>query len=547
MSKRARDVVIIGSGAGGSAMAFALSRAGFDVLVLEKGPHYEREDYPTDEVGSLYRSTFVPPVDDDPHVLVHEDLAAPRPTSWGWTASCVGGGTVHMGGFLTRFHPLDFKMRSHFGPYEALADWPYSYDELEPFLSEAEWEIGVSGRGGVNPHEGYRSREYPMPPLDANPLAEMLETACHACSLSTFPSPKAMNSRPYQGRPACSYCQFCSGFGCRTGARGSAKEALLNRALKTGSCELKTLVMVRKITVDPQGRATGCLYIDSEGREHEARAGLVIVACSSVESARLLLMSKSASFPDGLANDQGLVGRYLQFHSTSSGAGHLEANETSSAILESPVPFVGLSSMDHYFMPDQISGLGKGGVIVFHHRGHYPVKTAKIVSQSSSGETLWGLNLKRALKNIHNTNYIPVSFEVHHDFIPNDQTYMELDPEVRDKWGLPVARMHLKKIDHHEAAGKYVVDQGLKVLEKMGGRSPRAVSVGDTAPFLVQGTCRAGKGPKNSVLNEHCRAHSVPNLFVVDGSFMPTSGGGPPTLTLVANSLRTADHIIRNK
>jgi choline dehydrogenase-like flavoprotein len=535
------DVLIIGSGAGGGPLALALAEAGLEILVLEKGREHQRSDYTADEIATFWRGMFVPSLADEPHILVHSGLAAPRPTQMGWIANCVGGGTAHMGGYFSRFHPDDFRMRSRFGSYGALADWPYSYQELEPYYSRAEWEIGVSGEAGSNPFEGSRSKPYPMPALDSHPLAGELDRVCRHRGLSPYPTPRSINSRSYQERPACSYCNFCAGYGCSTGARGSTQEALLSRARRSGRCELRALAMVREVTVGRDGRATGCIYIDESGAEHEVRSRVVCVCCSAVESARLLLLSKSPRFPDGLANRAGLVGRYLQFHATSRAQGRFLHGRHPEKPFSHPNPFIGRSLMDYYFLPPGVSDLPKGGLFVFSYSLGGPILKALTLAQRGP-RTAWGHELKRRLQ--ENRISRGLGFEVHHDFIPNEGTFVELDPEVRDKWGLPVARMHLDVDDHQKTAGRWLVDRGLEIIDEMGADELVAEAAGETASYLVHGTCRAGRDPATSALNEYCQAHEVSNLFVVDGSFMPTSGGAPPTLTILANSFRTADHII---
>jgi choline dehydrogenase-like flavoprotein len=454
----------------------------------------------------------------------------------------VGGGTAHMGAYLYRFHPDDFRMRSRFGDYEELADWPYGYEELEAYYTRAEWEVGVSGAAGANPFEGPRSRPYPMPPLDAHPLASELEASCARLGLHAFPTPRAVNSRPYQGRPACTYCRSCAGYGCALGARGSTQAALLPRAEETGRCEIRSGAMVREITVGLDGRATGCVYLDEEGREVEVRARIVCVCCSAVESARLLLLSRSSRFPDGLANGNGLVGRHLQFHGVSTGEARFRYDRPGGKPLRDPHPFLGRSVMDYYFLPPGVSDLPKGGLLRFGLPTAGPVTVGKSLAHAG-GTLTWGSELKRRIREYF-LDYRVVYFEVFHDFIPNARTFVVLDPEVRDRWGLPVARIHLHPGDHQRVSGQWMVDRGLEVLDGMGADDLLPGSRGETAMFLVHGTCRAGRDPERSVLDEHCRAHEVPNLFVVDGSFMPTSGGAAPTLTILANSFRVADHIV---
>ena len=538
-----KDAVIVGSGAGGGPLALALSRAGLDVLVLEKGPRFRPEDYPADEIANQRHHFFLPYLDGEPHTVVTPKTTRPVRTELGWIATCVGGGTVHMGAFLYRFHPDDFRMRSRFGPVEELADWPFGYDELEPYYALAEREVGVAGLAGLNPFEGPRSGPYPLPPLDSHPITPWLEEACRKRGLHPFPTPRSINSRPYQGRPACVYCHACAGYGCRVDAKGSAASALLPRAEETGHCEVRPECMVREITVDKQGRASGCVYLDRDGREHEVPARLVFVCASAVESARLLLLSRSPRFPDGLANGSGLVGRHLQFHGVTMGHGRLRIGDRPE--LASWHPFLGVSAMDHYFLPDGVSPLAKGGLLRFDMETSSPLATADMLA-TGSGPALWGMELKRRLRE-HFHEHRAIGFEAFHDFLPNDRTFVELDSEVKDRWGLPVARIHLDVPEHHRVAGSWLLDRGFEILDDLGAVDLRPTSVGGTSAYLVHGTCRMGSDPRTSVLDAHCRAHEVPNLYVVDGSFMPTSGGAAPTLTILANSFRVADHVLASQ
>lgn len=533
------DVLVIGSGAGGGPLALTLSRAGLKVLVLEKGPDYGRELYKRDEVTIVRRSFFVPSLDDEPHVLVENGKA--RRTAIGWIANCVGGGTVHMGGYFYRFHPDDFRMRSRFGTYEEIADWPYTYDDLEPYYTRAEWAVGVSGF--KDPYEGPRSKPYPMPALEEHPLSRALDRACEQRNLRAFVTPRAINSQPYEGRPACHYCEFCGSYGCPTGAKGSVQEALLSKAARTGFCEIRPNVMVREVLAGRNGRATGCIYLDADGAEHEVSAKVVCVCCSSIESARLLLLSKSTGAPDGLANGNGLVGRHLQLHSFSKGYARFRYDRHPELPLRVRHPFLDRSIRDFYFLPPGVSDLPKGGLIRIWFPHANPIFTAVRLASDHTSRLLWGNELKQRIRDYYHS-YRTLEVDIFHDFIPNGGTYVDLDPQVRDKWGLPVARIYLDIPGHHARAGKWLVARSLEVFEAMGADELLTGEEGDTAPHLVHGTCRAGRDPKTSVLNEYCQTHEVPNLFVVDGSFMPTSGGVATTLTILANSFRVADHIV---
>jgi len=504
------DAVIVGSGAGGGALAWRLASAGWRVLVLEKGPRYSRDDY-RHAPGGLQPGQFVPPLDLDPHTVVTARTTTPLRTSLGWIATCVGGGTVHMGGYFYRFHPDDFRMRSRFGEYLSLADWPYAYAELEPYYTLAEGMIGVSGLAGADPFAGARSAPYPMPPLDAHPIAAPLEAVCAKRGWHSFPTPRAINSREYDGRPACDYCRVCASYGCPVGARGTAQETFIAHAERTGRCEVRPLSMVRQIAADGD-RATGCSYLDAEGREHFAAGRVVCVSASAIESARLLLLS-------GLANEEGQVGRNLQFHAVTMGQALFEND----LLRDDEHPFLGRSMADFYFLPEGVSDLAKGGMIRFGIAPQVP-PAVQYLAPTDAQRILY--------------------FEAFHDFVPNAQTFVTLDDAVTDRWGLPAARIHLDLPAHHRHAGRFLADRAFEVYEDLGALEGVTTDLGGTSSYLVHGTCRAGDDPRTSVLDPFCRVHALRNLYVVDGSFMPTSGGASTTLTIAANALRTADHII---
>lgn len=535
-----RDVLIIGSGAGGGTLAFALARAGCDVLVLEKGPRYGLTDYAYDEVGAATQpDMFVPSIADDPHVLVDTGADEPQLTSLGWIASCVGGGTVHMGGSLYRFHPDDFRLRSRFGSYQAVDDWPYTYDDLEPYYSIAEWQLGIAGTADSQASIGHRSQPYPMPPIARHVLAHELLKTCRAMGLHPFATPRAVNSQPYDGRPACVSCLTCAGRGCPIGAKGSIQATMLRRAEQTGRCEIRTRATARQITVDKRGRATGCLYINAQGQERRIQARVVSVSASAVESARLLLLSTSAAWPDGLANGSGHVGRNLQFHISSGGQGRYKR----AGGLVSHRQFASVSVMDHYFIPSSVSPFPKGAALGFDRPHQGFGATVQTIANEDRQRIKWGVRLKRDMVE-HLTDYVELEFEAYQDFIPNENTFVTLDPTVKDRSGVPVARMHIAPDPHHRLAGRWLRERGLEILDAIGADTVIPRAVGTINRFMVHGTCRAGHDPARSVLNPFCQAHEVPNLFVLDGSFMPTCGGVPSTLTIIANSLRTADYIL---
>jgi choline dehydrogenase-like flavoprotein len=548
------DVVIVGSGAGGSGLAYAFANAGFSVTVLEKGPRHAAADFVHDEIlGEPGVDVFTPSIDDDPHMLVElsPDGREPRRTLDGWSASCVGGGTMHMGASLHRMHPSDFRLRSFLGSFESVADWPYTYEDLEPYYTRAEWLLGVSGSDDGLPTELRRSRPLPMEPLRSHPLVHRFDAVCRARSLGVYATPRGINSRPYDDRPACEYCDLCAGFGCPNGARAGAQDTLLRRAEATGRCEIKPNTMVTEVLVGPRRRATSVRYIDRGGAEHVATGSVICISASAIESARLLLRSRAAGGDTGIGNANGLVGQFLHFHISSAGRGKFDQDPMERATPAGRNPFLGRSTMEYYFLPPAVSSYAKGGLHEFDMERSQPIAIARrtalgsgtVASADGRAELLWGVPLKRALKG-RLAAQCAVDFEVFQDGFANSGTYMDLDPGVRDKWGLPVARIQYTHLDHYREAGRWLVDRGLEILDAMGATTTRPLGIGIRNGYMVHGTCRAGSDPRTSVLDPFCRVHDVPNLFVIDGSFMPASGAAPATLTIVANALRCADHII---
>jgi choline dehydrogenase-like flavoprotein len=304
------DVVVVGSGAGGAPVAYELVNAGFKVVVLEKGRRYRDEDFDHDEIRMVRRSFFVPTVSDDPHTMrTGGDPKATRTTA-GWISCVVGGGTVHMAGYFHRLHPVDFRLASALGgvKWSTVTDWPITYADLEPFYARAEREVGVSGVWRAHPYEEPRSSDYPLPPLTEHGFARQIDLACAKLGYHPFPTPRAIVSRPYGGRLPCMFCALCASYGCEIGAKSSTLASLIPAAEATGRCDVRPQSMATEIPVDREGRATGVVYRTKAGESAFQAARCVVVACSAIESARLLLLSRSAPFPKGLANGSGLVG-----------------------------------------------------------------------------------------------------------------------------------------------------------------------------------------------------------------------------------------------
>ena len=540
------DVVVVGSGAGGAPMALQLARAGLKVVVLEKGPAYDKADFTHDEIAISRRNFFMPLPWDEPHLWRVGQTGRYSRTNNAWTANCVGGGTVHMSGFFYRLKPVDFRMKSMLGAPagSTVVDWPIRYEDLLPYYEQAEEEIGVSGVVTAHPWAEPRRKSYPLPPLHEHPIAKEIDRAGKKIGVHPYPTALAINSRPYRNRAGCIYCMFCGSFGCETGAKSSANAALIPLALDTRKVELRTRCMARSVEVTSDGRAKSVVYIDEKGQLQEQPARIVIVSCTAVESARLLLNSRSSRWPKGLANDNGLVGKNLTF----SGFGRSRASfriskrKVSWPWLDDPAPFVQRSISDHYVLPASTKlGSRKGGAIGFLWEHPAPIGQAIVLAQGAKGA--FGKELKERFRVFRDSKVL--QFETYAEWLPTPGTSVTVDEKVLDRYGLPVAAI---TIDRHPAdvpVTRYLIERGEDLLKAMEPDAVWRVTEAGETTILQHGTCRFGNDPATSVLDRDCRAHTVPNLYVVDGSFMPTSGGNPNTLTIMANAYRVASRLVQ--
>ncbi|MDX2367903.1 MAG: GMC family oxidoreductase [Colwellia sp.] len=561
------DICIVGSGAGASPVAYTMAKAGAKVLVLEKGPWLTEKEFFKDELAISVHDAYNPKLSDEQHVIEEEYEDGDGNAFWqgektsdsGWTwwnGTVVGGSSNFMSGYFHRLKPIDFRLKSEFGAIKGanVADWPISYDELEPYYAMVEREVGVSGRVVEHPHQEPRSTDFPYPPIAEVPMSSWIDKAADKIGYHAVPVPRAVLSQPAMGRQSCEYSGYCSSYGCSSGAKGSGRAALLNHAVASGNCTIKPNAKVYKIVTDDTGKITGVHYYDAQGRQQSVRAKTYVVACQAVETSRLLLASTGEKFPNGLANNSGQVGKNLLFSGGGTGSGDFiydQLNEQQVNELKVVGPFINRALQDWYQIDDKAfvgantKGQAKGGTIdfLFHQN---PIARARGtqwgVDSEGEDKLLWGEELKQSIKQEF-TSYKTLRFEVFNDWLPTDDCFVALDEEVTDKWGDPVAKVRIGYHDHDLEVGEYLSVKAEKLLVALGAKNISSSVSGYPATNLMAGGCRFGDDPKTSVLDKNCRAHEVDNLYVTDGSFMPTGGSVPYTFTIYANAFRVAEHI----
>jgi choline dehydrogenase-like flavoprotein len=529
------DFVIIGSGAAGGVLAKELSTNGFRVVVLEQGPYLTEADFSHNEIDVLFN-----------HQLTNNPKF--QPTTFRKTAQdkakkqysvmygrCVGGSSVHFTANFWRLHEIDFMERSKVGevPGASLQDWPIRYQDLEPYYTKVEWEVGVSGLAGASPFDPPRSKPYPMPPLPVKGSGVIFERAARKLGYHPFPAPMAILSQPQAGRSACVNCGFCLGFGCEVKAKSTSLSAMIPVAEATGRCEIRPNCYVHRIDTDKNGHATGAVYFDSKKNTHLQKAKAVIVCANGAETPRLLLLTTSPQFPNGLANSSGVVGKHLMPNSAA----------VLLATFDEPInDYKGFAVSrvfhDFYEMDLKKTGIyGGGGVDARFDLTPIAFATGSL----PPGTPKWGSDFKKALRqNFTRTMQI----FCHGTSLAVESNSFSLDPDVKDAWGLPALRMTFKDHPNDLKLAEWMKDRAMEILDATDAKQKWGFPIQEQQ-FAVHllGTCRMGNDPKTSVINPDHRTHDVPNLFLCDGSSMVTSGRGQPTMTIQALAFRAADRI----
>jgi choline dehydrogenase-like flavoprotein len=529
------DFVIVGSGAAGGVLAKELSTNGFRVVVLEQRPYLTENDFTHNEVKIFAERELTNHPKIQPNTFRKTAQDKTRTQQAVMYGRCVGGSSVHFTANFWRFHEIDFKEHSKVGdiPGATLSDWPISYTDLEPYYTKVEWEIGVSGLANASPFDPPRSKPYPMPPLPVKGSGVIFERAARKLGYHPFPAPMAILSQPRAGRDACMNCGFCLGFGCEVGAKSTALSTMIPMAEKTGRCEIRPNCYVHKIEMDANGHAKGVVYFDTKKNAHLQRAKAVIVSANGAETPRLLLLSSSSRFPNGLANSGGYVGKNLMPNSGAIAYG----------VFDEPLnDYKGfcVSRIFHDFYELDASKVG------FHGGGGLDARFDLTPLGFATGAMPpdvphWGAEFKKTLA--HNFTRTMEIF-CHGTSLPVETNSFSLDSEVKDAWGLPALRMTFRDHPDDLKLVTWMRDRALEILDAAGAKTKWASPISEQQ-FAVHllGTCRMGNDPKTSVIDTNHRTHDVPNLFLCDGSSLVTSGRGQPTMTIQALSYRAADRI----
>lgn len=537
------DFCVIGTGAGGGVMIDRLTAAGFSVVALERGPRLEPAALDEDELRTVFRDEVF-----SPQQLETYRFAEGEPTIRGRfnsLAHCVGGTMLHWSAISWRYRPDEFRLLTTEGavPGASLADWPLEYAEMEPYYELAEREFGVAGDAWANPFGAPRRRNYPNPPVSQRAGSAHLMRSVRRLGYRSFPTPLAINTRSYGGRPQCMYGGTCGNFACPIGAKGTTFAVSLPRALATGRLDLRPDARAVEI-VHRGGRVRAVRYLDAARREMEVAARHVVVSCGSIGTPHLLLLSTSGSHPGGLANSSGQVGRNITFHHRAGVTFTLERPTMSMGGLESH------AAIDDLHASDPRRGFIRGGVITENNsRTRLPLSWALVGHDgyaAATGRRSWGSDLRRFLESFPRS----MSLLAYLEDLPMEANCVDLDPVVKDSHGLPVPRITHRQHPNDLAMNRWFSARLLEIADACGA-SEKWVSTALTdqrsamrgAPHVL-GTCRMGNDPTRSVVNRWCRAHDVPNLWIVDGSVFPNPGGYNPTLTILANAYRVAAHMV---
>jgi choline dehydrogenase-like flavoprotein len=518
------DVLIIGSGASGAAVAWSLAGTRMRILCLEQGDWIRSTDFPSngrDWEARRYTDFDISPNrrGRDTDYPVNDDNSVMKVANF----NGVGGGTVIYTAHWPRMHPSDFRVKSLDGVAD---DWPVDYWALERFYDENDRMMGVSGLAG---DPGVPPRNPPMPPIPLGKTGTRYAQAMNRLGWHWWPSDTTIATTAYEGRASCINLGHCTP-GCAQGAKASADITYWPLAIRAG-VELRTRCRVREITTNEHGMAAGAVYYDADGHERFQSAEVVILACNGIGTPRLLLNSASARFPNGLANSSGLVGRNLMLHPWPMVNGYVEEP------LDGGRGPITCMWSKQFYETDPARGFVRGYTLQFG-RGTGPANQAIIGAAAS--HLPWGRDHHRLYRELldHRLN-IGVACED----LPEEHNRVTLDPALKDSHGIPAPRIDYTLSENTRRMTEHGIARAEEILIEAGACRLHASRTVLNSPGHLLGTARMGNDPERSVVNEWGRCHDVKNLFIVDGSIWVTSGGVNPTSTIQALALYIADQM----
>ena len=547
------DVCIVGSGAGGGAAAYVLTRAGANVIMLEAGPQWDsakdsamfKWPYDSPRRGASTPERAFGEFDGciGAWTIAGEPYTMPEGERFDWyRARMLGGRTNHWGRISLRMGPDDFRRKTLDGLGE---DWPIGYDDIKPFYDELDQFVGLFGSNEGLPNE---PDGIFLPPPAPRCYERLIKQASDSLNIPCVPNRLSIITRAHNGRPPCHYCGQC-GRGCATHSNFSSTSVFLPPALATGKLTIVTGAMAREVLTDTNGLATGVSYVNtSDAQEYTVRAKSVVLAASAGESARLMFNSTSARHPRGLSNSSGVLGKYLT-DSTGLGVGGFIPK-----MLDLPAHNEDGAGGAHLYMPWWLDGKK----LDFPRGYHIEIGGGRRMPGYGYGggvANMPGSNgggYGKALKDDYRKYYgATVGFAGRGEMVSSEDCYCEIDPTTVDKWGIPVLRFHWKWSEHELNQAKHMQQTFREIIHAMGGEALGTMPGKDDDYGLEAGgriiheagCTRMGKDPRSSVLNEWCQAHEAKNVVVADAGPFVSNSHKNCTWTIMALSWRTSQHL----
>ena len=553
------DVVIVGMGAAGGVAALPLTNAGLKVIGIEAGGWLSPRDFAPDELRNGARNwpqSVQKAASEAPTVRANSNQKAVQ--GGHPMMNAVGGTTMHYWAQSWRLNPWDFKVvsatRDRYGADRiptgsTVEDWPFGYDELEPFYEKVEFAVGISGQAGNvkgkinaagNVFEGERQSEYPMRPLRTSPFTELMTNAAQRLDWSPFQGPAAITSELYDGRPPCQYHGFCNKGGCHVQAKSSTAFTTIPKAIDTGNLDVVTYARVTNIVTDNDGKVTGVDYLRGS-EEFFQPADVVLMASYAYENVRLLQLSKSRSFPDGLSNNNGQVGKHYLSHHQGSPVIALFPEDLHNWY-GLPAQGVAIDDWaDDNFDHSDLDFIG--GANLWAHTDRKPIGAAKMSTFGRASN--WGSDWKKfIMDNADKTN----TAYIQKTTLPYEGNYLDLDPQVKDPLGFPVTRITASYRENETRIAEFSQNMMEKWYREAGATEIIRTGLGGamSASTHAYGGTRMGNNSETNVVDRWGFSHEVPNLGVLGASVMGTSGARNPTLTVQALSWRTSEHLAAN-